>query len=42
MSTDRDARLDAGCNDYATKPIDREKLVCVVAKYAAPQDYVSQ
>jgi signal transduction histidine kinase/CheY-like chemotaxis protein len=34
MATDRQECLDAGCDDYATKPIDRERLVQLVAKHA--------
>ncbi len=34
MNEDRGKCLDAGCDDYATKPISREGLVALVAKYA--------
>jgi len=33
MESDCRKCLDAGCNDFATKPIDREKLLGLVAKY---------
>ncbi len=35
MPEDRRQCLDAGCDDYATKPIDRARLLEVVAGYAA-------
>jgi len=38
MSTDRDKCLNTGCDDYATKPIDRERLISLVAEYASPQE----
>ncbi len=34
MATDRQLCLDAGCDDYATKPIDRRNLLELVASYA--------
>jgi CheY-like chemotaxis protein len=37
MATDRDRCLQAGCDEYMTKPIDREKLPSLVAEYVARQ-----
>jgi signal transduction histidine kinase/AmiR/NasT family two-component response regulator len=34
MATDRQKCVDAGCDDFATKPIDRKKLIELVASYA--------
>ncbi|MBX7164943.1 MAG: response regulator [Pirellulales bacterium] len=36
MSHDRQRCLDVGCDDYLTKPIDRQALLEMVARYAAP------
>ena len=33
MDQDRRKCLDAGCDDYATKPIDRQKFLAVVARW---------
>ena len=37
MMEDRQKCLDAGCNDYTTKPIDRAVLLECVAKHLAPR-----
>ncbi|NLX96702.1 MAG: response regulator [Rhodopirellula sp.] len=35
MSADRDRCLDAGCDDYMTKPVNRKNLVALVGNYAS-------
>ena len=32
MAGDRDKAIDAGCNDYASKPIDMTKLMSIIEK----------
>jgi CheY-like chemotaxis protein len=36
MASDRKKCLDAGCDDYASKPIDRSKLIEIIASYLEP------
>jgi CheY-like chemotaxis protein len=35
MSDDRQRCLEAGCDDHMSKPVDREKLLAVVAQHSA-------
>ena len=42
MTSDRQKCLDAGCDDYLTKPVDRKKLVETVASYAKPSGTAAQ
>jgi signal transduction histidine kinase/ActR/RegA family two-component response regulator len=37
-AADRDRCLDAGCNDYVSKPADVRQLVSVMAKHLGPKD----
>jgi CheY-like chemotaxis protein len=37
MSEDRARCLSAGCDDYASKPIDKAKLLGICAKWLANQ-----
>lgn len=36
--TDRQQCFESGCNDYVTKPIDREQFLTVLAKYVGASD----
>lgn len=38
MAGDRQEALDAGCDDYLTKPVDETKLLAAVARYTASAD----
>ena len=38
FSTDREKALEAGCDDYLSKPLKREKLISLVSKYLAKND----
>ncbi|MBL4885566.1 MAG: response regulator, partial [Planctomycetaceae bacterium] len=40
MSSDCQKSIDAGCDDYTTKPIDRKKLINLVASYAKKAEVV--
>ena len=42
MSTDRDKCLEAGCDDFASKPINRRKLIELVGRHACHQEEVVQ
>ena len=39
MSGDRDKCLNAGCDDFTTKPINRKELLALVTKYARQPAY---
>lgn len=38
LSSHRSRCIEAGCDDYATKPIDRQKLIGIVQRYVASRD----
>ena len=42
MKEDRQKCLDSGCSDYVVKPIDRERLLSVVAEHASRLGMPSQ
>ena len=39
MNSDREKCLKAGCDDFTTKPIDRKKLISLVAQYNTSQKH---
>ena len=41
MESDRRRCLDAGCNDFASKPIDRAKLLATLERWTLPPDALS-
>ncbi|MHB8974961.1 MAG: response regulator, partial [Pirellulaceae bacterium] len=44
MTEDRQKCLDAGCDDYLSKPINRESLVAAISRHAqtVPQSLLAQ
>ena len=38
MNSDRSKCIDAGCDDYMTKPIDKRELLAKVAKHLVPSE----
>ena len=36
MDSDREKCIDAGCNDYASKPVDRRQLISLISHYVFP------